>query len=278
MTESQSVPGSPARILYEACPLCEGLDLGFLLSASCTRHPMYHPILPPLMTWKRCGACAHVFTDGYFTPEAAQIVFSHINENQQVGHDLERQRYVSARMVEKVLPWVSAGHWLDIGFGNASLLFTAREYGFLPVGTDLREENARRLAAHGIEVHCVDIHQLADDGRYAVISMADVLEHVPYPKQYLRSARRLLGEGGYLFLSMPNSECTVWTELDAAGTNPYWGELEHHHNFSRSRLYALLAEMGFEPVRYGVSERYRACMEVIARKAPLPGESPVPAT
>jgi hypothetical protein len=45
------------------------------------------------------------------------------------------------------------------------------------------------------------------------------------------------------------------------------GSIEHYHNFSRSRLYALLRETGFEPVRYGISERYRACMEVIARKA-----------
>jgi hypothetical protein len=28
----------------------------------------------------------------------------------------------------------------------------------------------------------------------------------------------------------------------------------------------LLREIGFEPLRYGISERYRACMEVIARK------------
>jgi hypothetical protein len=28
--------------------------------------------------------------------------------------------------------------------------------------------------------------------------------------------------------------------------------------------------MGFEPLRYGISERYRAGMEVIARKAHIP--------
>jgi len=268
MTETQSSPELQSRILYEACPLCDHPDLSFALRVSCVGHPLYQPILPAMMTWRRCSACAHVFTDGYFTPEAAQSVFSKINEHQQVGHDLESQRYVSARMVEKVLPCVSAGHWLDVGFGNASLLFTAREYGFSPVGTDLREDNVRRLATHGVEAHCLDMTQLAHDGRYTVISMADVLEHVPYPKDYLRSARRLLGDRGRLFLSMPNSECAVWMELDRTGTNPYWGELEHYHNFSRTRLYALLREMGLEPVRYGISERYRACMEVIARKAP----------
>lgn len=65
---------------------------------------------------------------------------------------------------------------------------------------------------------------------------------------------------------MPNSESMLWRALDQTKTNPYWGELEHYHNFSRTRLYQLLEETGFEPVIYGISERYRACMEVIARK------------
>jgi protein O-GlcNAc transferase len=48
--------------------------------------------------------------------------------------------------------------------------------------------------------------------------------------------------------------------------NPYWGEIEHYHNFSRARLYTLLEEFAFKPQSYGISERYRACMEVIATK------------
>lgn len=257
-----------ARVPYVSCPLCEARDISLLLSADCSRHPLYQPVLPPLMIWKKCAACAHVFTDGSFTKAAAEVVFSKVNEHQRVGHDLERQRYVSARMVEKVLPFVARGHWLDIGFGNASLLFTAEEYGFVPVGVDLRGSNVRALQELGIEAHCQDMNTLDHGERYGVISMADVLEHVAWPKQCLRSVHRLLAPGGCLFASMPNSESRVWRALDQSGTNPYWGELEHYHNFSRTRLYALLAECGFEPVRYGISERYRACMEVIARKLP----------
>ena len=58
----------------------------------------------------------------------------------------------------------------------------------------------------------------------------------------------------------------TWRLLDAVNANPYWGELEHYHNFGRARLYALLIEYGFEPLHYRVSERYRVCMEVIARR------------
>jgi protein O-GlcNAc transferase len=49
-------------------------------------------------------------------------------------------------------------------------------------------------------------------------------------------------------------------------TEPYWGEMERYHNFSRTRLYALLQSHGFEPVRHGTSERYWVCMEVVAVK------------
>jgi 2-polyprenyl-3-methyl-5-hydroxy-6-metoxy-1,4-benzoquinol methylase len=123
------------------------------------------------------------------------------------------------------------------------------------------------MTALGIEAHCRDIADLSPASAYAVISMADVLEHAPYPKQTLRAAHRLLAGGGVLFVSMPNMESMLWKAMDQQRANPYWAEIEHYHNFGRGRLYALLREMGFEPVRYGISERYRACMEVIARKA-----------
>ena len=63
---------------------------------------------------------------------------------------------------------------------------------------------------------------------------------------------------------MPNTESVLWFALNQNKVNPYWGELEHFHNFSRSRLYALLEQFGFEPRLYGVSSRYRVGMEVIA--------------
>ncbi len=99
-----------------------------------------------------------------------------------------------------------------------------------------------------------------------MISLADVLEHMPFPKQGLAAAHRLLQSDGVLFVSMPNYGCMAWHLLDAGNANPYWGELEHFHNFSRARLSALLIEQGFEPVQYAVSERYRVCMELIARR------------
>lgn len=254
------------RILYRNCPLCDGPSLVDSSVGNCSGHPVYHRSLSPFMKWKECADCSHVFTEGYFTEEACKLIFAKTNENQRVGADIERQRFVSSHIVEKVLAYADSGKWLDVGFGNGSLLFTAQEYGFTPIGLDLRADNVAMIASFGVEAYCQDLAALSLDSPCAVISMADVLEHVPFPKDTLRAAHRLLEEDGVLFISMPNMESTVWTALDEKQANPYWGEIEHYHNFSRSRLYALLREFDFEPVRYGISERYRVCMEVIAKR------------
>ena len=254
------------RIAYEACPLCDSTEITFLGEADCSRHPLYDPRLSPTIRWVKCGRCEHIFTEGYFTDEACEILFGRTHSYQQLGADYEKYRPIAARMVEKVLPYANQGRWLDIGIGNGALLFTAQEYGFDPVGTDLRADNVAILTSFGIEGHAKDITELSLTAPCAVLSMADVLEHMPFPKQGLEAANRLMHDDGVLVVSMPNSDSMLWHLFNGAKSNPYWGEIEHYHNFGRRRLYSLLEEFGFAPRAYGVSERYRACMEVVAQK------------
>lgn len=213
----------------------------------------------------RCGDCEHVFTDGFFSDEANAVIFAKTHDYQKPGSQFEKQRYVSARIVEKVAHYVNSGLWLDVGFGNGSLLFTAEEWGFKPIGLDMRSSSVEVMRRLGFEAHCVDVASFEAQTKCSVISMADVLEHMPFPKTGLEAAKRLLLPDGILFLSMPNYNCAAWRLLDVARANPYWGEIEHYHNFSRQRLYTLLEEMHFEPINYGISQRYRVCMEIIAR-------------
>jgi hypothetical protein len=253
------------RILFQHCPLCEGSNFRVHRTADCSGHPLYHPAISPTMTWMRCDSCAHVFTDGYFSPQTQGLVFSKANKHQEPGWDMEEQRTISSFIVDRVAQYVPDGIWLDVGFGNGSLLFTAQEWGFTPVGVDLRQSCVEALAKFGIEAHCVDVTEWDQAGRFSVVSLADVLEHMPFPKRALAAVKHLMTADGVLFLSMPSFDCALWRKLDADGGCPYWSELEHFHNFSRSRLDALLNEMGFKAVRFGVSMRYRAGMEIIAR-------------
>ena len=258
----------PNRLPFDACPLCDGEDATEVAISDCSRHPMYRAGLPASMRWLRCDACMHVFVDGYFSPEALALLFSDTQPMQVPGHEAGRARLVWARVVEEVarLHDGLGGRWLDVGFGNGALLATAAEFGYQAVGLDLRTDSVERMRAFGFEAHQRDLIDYRAETPFSVISLADVLEHMPFPRPALRKAHELLSPGGLLFLSMPNMDAFIWKLLDSRGENPYWWEIEHLHNFGRQRLYGLLRAAGFEPCRYGVSERYVACMEVIARR------------
>ena len=177
-------PAAPsiAKARYLGCPLCESAEIPAILDADCSKHPIYQPALPPVMAWRECQSCGHVFTDGYFDAEAAAVLFAKTHANQTVGFDMERQRPVSARIIERVARHAPDGDWLDVGFGSGSLLFTAEEWGYAPVGLDLREENVQALRTLGYEAHRLTIEELGHVGRFNVVSMADALEHMPFPK------------------------------------------------------------------------------------------------
>ena len=255
------------RIKYDACPLCSSPEIRYFHKGDCSMHPLYDSRLSREIIWEYCDKCAHVFTDGYYTDAACQLIYSKTNENQKFGIRYEQNRLISSRIVEKVLPYTTSGRWLDVGFGNGSLLLTAQEYGFKPLGLDLRKANVDSLRESGIEGYSVPIEELELPSNCSVISMMDVLEHIPYPRVALKAAYRLMDCNGSLLVSMPNTESYLWRTMTAQGINPYWGELEHYHNFSRTRLYQLLTEEGFVPVKYGISERYRICMEIVAVKS-----------
>jgi len=257
-----------ARVPYAGCPLCEAPDGVEVTVADCSAHALYKPSLPRTQRWLQCWKCGHLFVDGYFGPEALRILFSSTQPGQLPGHDVEEQRYAWAHVLETVgaLRPSPGGRWLDVGFGSGALLTTAAEFGYEVAGIDLREENVRLMRDAGYEAQAIELEDYRAAAPFDVVSMADVLEHMPFPKRALRRARELLGPGGLLFLSMPNADSFVWQASTRAGANPYWGEIEHYHNFGRQRLGALLEECGFEVLRYGVSLRYRMCMELIARR------------
>ena len=254
------------RILFTECPLCKYSTLTDLMSADCSKHPLCRSSLSHIIKWKQCGKCAHVFTEGYYTEDICKIIYSKSNENPQVGIDLENQRKLSAHVIEKVLPYANSGDWLDVEFGSGSLLFTAQEYGFRPIGLEARIENVQKLRRLGIESYSEYLEKQSFNNKCSVISMVNVLEKVTFPQDILRAAHRLLSDTGVIFVSLPNSENIVWKTLEQSNANPYWSKIENYHNFSRTRLYQLLEEVGFEPVRYGISECYPVCMDVIAKK------------
>jgi hypothetical protein len=260
------------RIPYTACPLCQSTEIHPLTLANCTGHAMWREPLEPTIPWVQCGHCQHVFTKGYFTDEALNILYSNVPGGVTIfDSNIEQNRNISAKMIERVVSRIGLPNdrvWLDVGFGNGSLLLTAKEFGFDCMGIEFMQRNIEEIQQFGIRAYQGKFEEMglsvAVDSKPAVISMADVVEHEPFPLDSLRYARELISDPGVLLISMPNTSAPLWHHWNANNQNPYWQEINHYHNFTRENLYAALRKSGFEPAHYNISERYRCCMEVLA--------------
>lgn len=272
-------PVAPPPALQQAfagCPLCGGASRP-LRSDDCTRHPLWHPPLPRQIDWLSCPDCGHVHSRHYWTAAGLAEVFRHANPGQIAGQagapDLRRTLW--APVVDRalaglggypVLRGTEPPRWLDIGCGDGGLLMTAADYGFAASGLDARQESAARLNALGYPVALGDFMTHEIPPGLAVLSLMDVVEHLPDPRACLERAAGLLRPGGLLVVSLPDRSSSAWRQMEAAGLNPYWMELEHHHNFSREQMLQLIEAAGCTPIDCALPQRYKAQIELYARR------------
>lgn len=262
------------RTEYEECPICFFEDChSEHFQGDCTAHPLYSPKLPNVMNWKCCKRCEHIYTDGYFEGAALEELLSRHNPHQVASS--EQMRGLNGRIVSFVeaclekMPQKSRRRpktWFDVGCGDGGLIMTAEEYGFDVGGIDIRMAAVSPLRDRNLAViHGDFIEAPLPLSPYTVISMCDVLEHMPFPIDALSKALDSLASGGVLLISTPNSDTYLWQEwAKQYGTqHPYYAELEHYHCFSRKRLCELFGQFSFEMLGYRISEKYRSGMEVV---------------
>ena len=91
------------------------------------------------------------------------------------------------------------------------------------------------LKSLGIEAYCDYVENIEFEKSISVVSMMDVLEHIPYPKEVLLAMHSKMDKDGCLLISCPNSDSWIWKFLTRQNQNFYFNTIEHYHNFSRTR-------------------------------------------
>jgi SAM-dependent methyltransferase len=138
---------------------------------------------------------------------------------------------------------------LDVGSGPGYFLLHGRDRGWQTTGV----EPSRQAAAHsrglGLDIRemMLDEHSAAELGRYDVIHLSEVLEHLPDPRAMVRLAHRLLNDDGLLCIAVPNDYNPFQLALrEGGGFEPWWVAPPHHINyFSFETLQALLRSEHF---------------------------------
>jgi SAM-dependent methyltransferase len=205
---------------------------------------------------RRCVACESEFL--FPRPSSADLVAFYPSDYHAFNDDHGRlatslvrfRAKRRARTYERLLGGRS-GRLFDVGTGDCRHFDELREVLDIEcAGVELQPDVAAAGRARGYDVVVGTLEEMdltGHEGRYDLVSMNHVLEHVIDPAEVADRARRLLRPGGHLLGQLPTN--SSW-EARAFGRR--WGGYHfprHLQMFSRAGLERLLAKAGFTHVQ-----------------------------
>lgn len=177
------------------------------------------------------------------------------------------------------LAWVTrfapGGRLLDVGANVGTFVRQARDR-FDAIGIEPNAKTvmwAKDHAGAAVELGSIFTEVPAWVGRFDVITLFDVIEHVENPAAALRQCRRYLAPGGRLFVTTPDMGSAGARLL---GRHWYYIDVEQHISmFSAANLTRLLSSHGFRVIdRRTFGRRYRFSY-IERRLKDLSSESPL---
>jgi 2-polyprenyl-3-methyl-5-hydroxy-6-metoxy-1,4-benzoquinol methylase len=129
---------------------------------------------------------------------------------------------------------VASGKLLDVGAGGGEFTYVSSQLGFDSTGIE-PNIGYSNYAKDQYQAN-VKTGQLADvDGKFDVITMFHVMEHIPDPIKTFKKLYDLLNEDGFLFIEVPNIE-----SFSQSPGNTFFKA--HIHYFSASTLIACASQ------------------------------------
>lgn len=201
----------------------------------------------------RCLQCGLVSLDMKISPEVFQNMYTAVEdpvyiENISARYATYRYNFSS---ILSCLP--TSGNLLDVGSYCGAFLQIAQEYGFKTTGVEPSAWAAKYAVEKlGQKVIQGTIHDLPEGGeKYDVITLWDVLEHLPDPSHELSAMHQRLKQDGFLVLSTLNID--NWFPKIMGNRWPWYMDM-HLYYFTPDSLEQVLSKAGFQIIK---TQRYR---------------------
>jgi 2-polyprenyl-3-methyl-5-hydroxy-6-metoxy-1,4-benzoquinol methylase len=211
-------------------------------------------------TWVRCGECGVEHIDPYPCPDelAAYYDDSYVTKScpGSVSHALRYSNEYAARIHDEyalgltdmgLAPGeVAAFSVLDFGCAEGVFLDFLRNRGHdrdRLLGADISPQMVQRAVARGHRAVEARLLDELPEGTFDLITLWDVIEHVPDPSGTVAGLARLLTPAGRLLVQTPRMGLLSAEMEDAF---EHYLPFEHVHLFRRETLVRLFAEHGLE--------------------------------
>jgi SAM-dependent methyltransferase len=244
----------PLELKFVRCALCGGNDtrVKFSVRGQKPRWVWIDDVRREVAgqeTVVGCRTCGLVYVNPRIEPTARLSTYSLQDEIEYFRSTRERRELAYMELVRRLPEWLGRDvrTLLDIGCGDGALLEVARQAKIESVGTEISEDLRRdvqgRIGKDAIV--CADLIRLPPH-QYDVVTLINVLEHLPNPNEVLEAASGLLTPGGVLLVHVPNLG-----GLPARLRGANWHHIEpltHLYYFTARTLKALVSRAGLKPV------------------------------
>jgi SAM-dependent methyltransferase len=170
--------------------------------------------------------------------------------NQVVGDEIRR------RLARLAAP---PGPLLDVGCGNGEFLAVATGAGYESLGVDVSPDGVAIARGKGLRAEAVNFLTHPFTGKFRIITMWDVMEHLQQPQQFVVRAGELLEDGGVLVLKIPAFGRLNFSilQLFPRRAGVLLGAPDHVQYFTPPSLERLLARSGFVEAGWFPSQKFR---------------------
>ena len=139
---------------------------------------------------------------------------------------------------------------LDVGCGMGGFLCAAAAYGYDGYGIEASAEQAAWAQGLHLNVRHGDAVDAFRPQTFQVVTLWEVLEHIPHPKEMLAAVREVLEPGGYLVLGVPNGPHALWKAKLLRPLGGARGDVvgvgEHVVHYSAGTIRMVLTAAGYE--------------------------------
>lgn len=213
----------------------------------------------------RCEACGHIQLLPKPTPEEDHEYYGKNRQDRDTGKtiDIEKLQQNSSHDTARYVRFIQSRfttdqRLLDVGAGYGFFVEALRKAGYQNVlGVDISEERiALAPPVTAVEILNADVTNPDEPlGRFDVVTLFHVLEHMHDPIAFLRDLRRLrLVDGGTMVCEVPNVD-ELLLEVSEAYHDFYWIRA-HLNYFGRAILLTVLEQAGFRDIEIIYQQRY----------------------
>lgn len=235
-----------------ACPVCEACDTIYLREAYDDRYGQ-----PELFALVACKQCGHRMTaprlrecdlgalyGAYYPRKHAVVADIRRDAGRAVGRFARVKRWWMGTDNQGQYSVRRGDSMLDIGCGNGLSLMEAQALGARVCGVEA-DPNVRRLADElGLQIHIGSLLDNPFPGqRFDLVTLNQVIEHVPSPEQLLQQLHSRLLAGGRVVLVFPNVR-SIWRRLFGVRWIN-WHIPYHLHHFNKTGFVRMAERCGF---------------------------------